>query len=139
MKQLIKYLFLSLIIFSCSEDNSRESETSEFLGKWKLTQTLFDPGDGSGVYVDVDSNDNREIEFLSNGNVISNYALCFENPDQPLIDNFSAPYFADDDYILPNDCFPEGYNIEYRLQGENLILSYPCIEGCLYKFVRIEE
>lgn len=136
MKRLIKYLFLCLIIFSCSDDNGRKSESSEFLGKWKLTQTLFDPGDGSGVFVDVDSNDNREIEFSNNGNVISNYSLCLDNPTPG--NSFTAPYFADEDYIIPNDCFPVGYNIEYRIQGENLILSYPCVEGCLFKFVRIE-
>jgi len=136
MKRLIKYLLLCLIIFSCSDDNGRKSESSDILGKWKLTQTLFDPGDGSGVYVDVEANDNREIEFTNNGNVISNYSLCLDNPTTGT--SFTAPYFADEDYILPNNCFPDGFNIEYQIQGESLILSYPCVEGCLFKFVRIE-
>lgn len=128
-------MLLCLIIFSCSDDDGRKPETSEFLGKWKLTQTLFDPGDGSGVYTDVASDDNREIEFLSNGNVVSNYSLCTSNPTSG--NSFTAPYFEDNDYIVPNDCFPDGYNITYQIEGDNLILHYPCIEACAYKFTRI--
>ncbi len=127
-------MFLCLIIFSCSDDNGRESETSEFLGKWKLVESLIDPGDGSGTFEPIVGDYN--IEFLSNGNVVSNYSLCTMNPTSG--DRFTAPYFADDNHIIPNNCFPDGYNITYQIEGENLILHYPCIEACAHKFIRIE-
>jgi hypothetical protein len=134
MKQLINLLFLCLIFFSCSEDNERESETAEFLGEWKLTEVLIDPGDGSGTFQSVVGN--STLEFLTHGKIRSNYSLC------PMYEGtatqFITPYLAADNKIIPKNCFLEGYDIVYELQDENLILSYPCYEGCLYKFVRTE-
>ncbi|WP_445453826.1 hypothetical protein [Flavobacterium sp. 25HG05S-40] len=133
MKKIISFFLLAIVLISCSKDNNRESETSEFLGKWKMTEVLFDPGDGSGTYQPV--TENKIIEFLSNGSVTSNYSFC--NVVTPADGNYSAPYFASENQISLEDCFDSQYTIEYQLQGDNLILYYPCIEACSYKFVRM--
>ncbi|WP_333599390.1 hypothetical protein [Flavobacterium sp.] len=137
MKRLLKHLFLCLILFSCSDnDDHSKSETTAYLGKWKLTQELIDPGDGSGIFVDVTGN--RTLEFLSNGNIVSNYSLCEMGPETTT--TFTTPYLADEDQISTASCgFPEGVTISYHLDGENLILSFPCIEGCAQKFERVSN
>lgn len=135
MRKYISILLFVIMLTSCSEDNARKSETSQFLGKWKLIEQLVDPGDGSGTFQPV--NGNKTLEFLSNGNVVSNYELCnFMGPEGSA--NFTLPYVANQDYILPNGCgFAEGFNISYSINGENLILNFPCIEGCAQKFERV--
>jgi hypothetical protein len=98
---------------------------------------LIDPGDGSGTFQPV-TNDKR-LEFLSNGNVVSNYELCsFSSSEGNTY--FTLPYDADENYILTNECgFPLNNNINYSLDGENLILSFNCIEGCAQKFEKVVE
>ncbi|HNP34058.1 MAG TPA: hypothetical protein PKN96_12265 [Flavobacterium sp.] len=134
MKKYILILGITTFLVSCSSENIRPSETSEFLGKWKLTEVLIDPGDGSGTYQPVTGN--RIIEFLTNGNISSNYSLCPFYTGTAT--QFTTPYYADQNYILPKACFGEGSNIGYQRDNDNLILSYPCYEGCLYKFIRTE-
>ena len=36
MKKIIPFFLLAIVLISCSKDNNLESETSEFLGKWKM-------------------------------------------------------------------------------------------------------
>ena len=126
-----KYILLLLVgfLFSCSEDGGRESETAEFLGRWKLTEVLIDPGDGTGTFQPVSGN--NTLEFLRNGTISSNYSFCpFYSGTAT---QFSTAYSADDNTILMNDCFSEGMNIAYEIDGDNLILNYPCYEACAYK------
>ncbi len=135
MKNQIALFLLTSIFISCSNDVARKSETSEFLGKWSLSEVLIDPGDGSGTYQPVDSF--ASLEFLPNGTIASNYSLCQSYTGTAT--NFSTPYNADGNSILIRNCFPENYTINYAISGENLILYYPCIEACSYKFERIIE
>ncbi|WP_395062722.1 hypothetical protein [Flavobacterium sp.] len=130
MKKTISVLSVLFLFICCSKDKeNKSSETAEFIGRWKLTQVLSDPGDGSGVYQNV--TENKTIEFLTNGTVVANYSLCSDG------NVLTAPYFADENYILPNNCFAAGLNIHYQLEGNNLILYYPCIEACSYKFEKL--
>ena len=135
MKLKIISLFVVLLFISCSKsDENTKSESAEILGKWKLIQVLIDPGDLSGVY--ENGTDNRIINFLTNGTIASNFSLCsmtYTNGSQVI-----TPYFADENYILPNECFADGFHVSYFLENENLILSAPCIEPCLFKFERTE-
>ncbi len=134
MKKLTSYLFLCLLIVSCSDDNGRKSETSEFLGKWKMTETLTDPGDGSGTYQPV--TDNYTLEFLENGKIRTNYSLCNINSD--LNTSYTAPYYAEENYIKAKNCSQApDFEINYAIEEGKLILYYPCIEACNKKFERV--
>ncbi|MGV3695635.1 hypothetical protein [Flavobacterium sp.] len=136
MKRYVVYSVLALFVAACSSSTDRESETSEFLGKWKLTHMLMDPGDGSGTYEPVAGE--YTLEFLTNGSIRTNYPLCNLNV-QAGADDFTFPYIASENRIPSTACdYPEEYSINYHIDGGNLILSFPCIEGCLEKFERIE-
>ena len=54
---LVKNSLLALSLFGlviyCSEDP--EVGSAELIGKWQLSEVLFDPGDGSGEFQPVES------------------------------------------------------------------------------------
>ena len=134
MKKFFFVLVTLSMLLSCSEDNSRKSETNEFLGKWKMTETLIDPGDGSGTYVPVSGE--YFLEFFPNGTVGTNYMLCTLSGTNT--GSYTSPYFAEEQYIQSQTCNAnQDFQIYYQMDGENLILYYPCIEACQVKFMRI--
>lgn len=134
MKKFFFVLVTISMLLSCSEDNSRKSETNEFLGKWKMTETLIDPGDGSGTYVPVSGE--YFLEFFPNGTVGTNYMLCTLSGTNT--GSYTSLYFADEQYIQSQTCNAnQDFQIYYQMEGENLILNYPCIEACQVKFIRI--
>ncbi len=134
MKNLIKFAFLSLIIFSCTTSDTSQSETPEFIGKWKLVAILHDPGDGSGTYQPVVVQ-KKTINFLTTGYVNSNFSLCDISSSTTV--NYLAPYFTDNHYITTQECTSGNFDIPYTLEDGYLILHYPCIEVCAYKFAKI--
>ncbi|VAV83948.1 hypothetical protein MNBD_BACTEROID02-1393, partial [hydrothermal vent metagenome] len=73
-----KNILLILIIFliSCSNNERLKLDTEEvnILGRWKLIEELNDPGDGSGVFVSVNSE--MVVEFLEKGILSSNVNFC---------------------------------------------------------------
>ncbi|MDD3788879.1 MAG: hypothetical protein PHO94_09315 [Petrimonas sp.] len=72
MKKILVLLIFCGVLFSC--DKSDDTENTELIGKWKLTEVLADPGDGSGTFHKVSSN--KTIEFQPNGAITSNGSIC---------------------------------------------------------------
>lgn len=135
MKKTIGLLALIFLLLSCSDDTTRPTESAEFLGKWGLSEILMDPGDGSGTFRPVDTF--SSIEFLPNGKITSNYSLCPSYTGSETY--FATTYNAGDNTISLKDCDMENYTISYSISEGNLILSYPCIEACEYKFERLAD
>jgi len=133
-------LLLALILLSCTQNDDKTfTGNTVLIGKWKLIEQLADPGDGSGVFRPVSSN--RILEFFSNGTVKSNGSLCYMSYE--VGDESSGNFTSIDDNvyfdgeITPNDCDYSGTKLYYSFEGENLIISYLCIEGCGQKFKKI--
>jgi len=121
---------LCVLMMSC-DSNDVEPE-NDLVGKWKLIEVYSDPGDGSGTYNPVDSD--KTIEFKNNGRFVSNGNICqFEI--QP-IEGSKGSYSIDDNTLSPDDCdFNTGLPFEF--DGNKLIISYFCIEGCGEKYERV--
>ncbi len=138
MKNLSLFV-LTVFIFSCSSNNDSQTEDTELLGKWKLTEQLADPGDGSGVFVEINSY--RVIEFFSDDTVVVNGDLCHMSSEVGSQNSGNFLELIDNEYydgeIIPNDCNLNGWKIFYLLEENSLILWYPCIEGCGQKFIKI--
>lgn len=133
---LVKNSLLALSLFGlviyCSEDP--EVGSAELIGKWQLSEVLFDPGDGSGEFQPVESD--KAIDFLSNGKVRSNGDLCYPNSDS---DSPSTGYFILPDSILDMDnCAPRPFETSFRVVNSELIIDYVCIEACSEKYIKIE-
>lgn len=137
IKKICLFLFTSVLLISCSKNNNENYEDPQLIGKWKLIEQLIDPGDGSGIFKKVESN--KTIEFLANGTVVSNGTLCDMNINSEY--ETIGAYFTPENYLKPNnenECnFPD-LKISFEFQNSNLILWFPCIEGCGQKFVKIE-
>ncbi|MDN5200598.1 hypothetical protein QQ008_04475 [Fulvivirgaceae bacterium BMA10] len=124
-------------LVSCSEDEE-PNISDEIVGKWQLIEQLLDPGDGSGVFKEVDSD--KTITFLSNGTYTSNGSFCFLDAQNE--QESSGSYDPDKMTIAPGNCpidgGPSKYEISYKIEESHLIISYPCIEPCAQKFKKIE-
>ncbi|KAB8152262.1 hypothetical protein EZY14_014550 [Kordia sp. TARA_039_SRF] len=130
MKKL-SLLLTIFIIISCTDDET--PETLETLtGSWKLTEVLLDPGDGSGEFQSVESD--NTLNFSTDGETVtSNYSFC--NPN--LNEQTSAIYSeAAGTITLENGCGDTPFLIYFEMQDSTLILNYPCIEPCRYKYVK---
>lgn len=130
----MKNIILGLVVLlgavnSCSDSAAIENELT---GSWKLVETLADPGDGSGTYQPVESQ--KTITFNSDGTVIVlNGSFCptggESNPSGV------GAYSIKDMMINPKDCES---GIQFELKDSTLILSFPCIEPCGEKYVKVE-
>lgn len=125
----MKYPLLLLAIcgslLSCQNTGQQE-----LLGKWQLTATLIDIGDGQGTY--AESNSGKTIEFLADGSVVCNGTLCGIGGE--IGQESKGVYTLDDGKIVPEGCDPDALPIQFQLTGDELILNYSCIEACGEKY-----
>ncbi|WP_316734602.1 hypothetical protein [Pedobacter aquatilis] len=112
----------SIIHFSCKKLAS--DGPGEIYGKWKLTETLMDPGDGSGKYKKV--KENLFLTFDKSGNVNGDAAP--ELQKFKILDSVSIE-FTSKNYSIP-------LTYRYKVTERTLTLNPPCIEGCGLKFIR---
>lgn len=136
MKMSLKNCFILIalmgLLINCTDDSEGADPTLE--GRWQLKAVLNDPGDGSGTFQPVESD--KYIEFLLNGEVRSNGNLCSSGGD---IDNPSSGNVVLPDSVLNVNNCPRPFGPTYfRIESENLILSYPCIEPCEEKYVKLD-
>lgn len=132
----IKLLFLIsslfLIASSCTKETSKPQ--TGIVGEWKLVEELVDPGDGSGTFQPVSSN--KVIVFLGNGTFQANDDMCFMSSQ--VTSTHTGTYDTTTETFSPNNCTtmaPMSY--QYSVNGNTLILTYPCICGCQQKYTRI--
>ncbi|HEX6180407.1 MAG TPA: hypothetical protein VFZ47_04130 [Chitinophagaceae bacterium] len=105
--------------------NSESSSGEGLIGQWQLTESYFDPGDGSGTW--QPANANQVVSFNADGSFTSNSSL-FEGIVK---------------YEVPNDSTIKFFRVDatewvmsYNLSDNKLHLRPSCIEGCGLKFVR---
>lgn len=124
-------LFIIVTAISCI-NNDDDSSNNLLLGTWKLTEVLADPGDGSGTFTAVNSNKN--LQFNNNGTLSSNGAIC----DMSIGTTASSvgTYSTANYTITSSNC--QNNTIQYELNGDTLILIYPCIEPCKAKYSRVQ-
>lgn len=127
----MKYIVYSLVIFlflSCESDDN----TKEVIGKWKLIQVLADPGDGSGKFVDVDSD--QIIELYSDGSFFSNADLCGFRSVTTVVTEGTY----NDGKMQIERCNSAKYNLTYLEKDGFLLVYYPCIEPCVEKYTKLK-
>lgn len=129
MKKLVLVNLMALVIASCNKDEA------VITGEWKLIAQLMDPGDGSGVFTEVESD--KTITFFKNGKLESNQNLCSIGSGSA--EPSEGTYSMEDSTLIITTCSgstaPE---IGFSVSGDTLILTYLCIEACGEKYVRID-
>lgn len=122
---LLLFIAISGLFFSCKKDK-KESETVEIYGKWKLTETMSDPGDGSGKYIKA-TGEPKYLSFNKDGKLEGD-ALSLETFRYRILDSVRVEILYS--VYLPPTVFT------YKLTSKTLELHPPCIEGCGLRFVR---
>jgi hypothetical protein len=130
MKNFFLLILIIGFVTSCNK-NDEISNLSDLEGRWKLSEVLADPGNGSGTFQSVTSN--KTLEFDNNGNVTSNGFICDMSTGTNL--NSSGTYSLTNRTINSNSC--PNNTIQFELNNGSLILTYPCIEPCKAKFIRL--
>ena len=124
MKKLCIILFVfSLIYVGCKKND--DDGPGEIYGKWKLTETMNDPGDGSGKYMKVEGE--PKYLTLDQSGQISGEALS-DLQNFKVLDSVRIEVF-------PNTSMPSMIYY-YKVSASTLTINLPCIEGCGLRFVR---
>ena len=123
MKYFITLSFLFILI-ACTKSSDKTS--SSLIGRWKLTETLADPGDGSGKWMPA----------------TTNYIIQF-NEDSTAYENPVNPYRNVNRYSVINDStltlfYSNGTSFGYRfkIESNTLTIMGGCIEACGTKYKR---
>lgn len=129
MKNIIILIPLAVFLFSCDKDEP----DAELLGSWRMVAILSDPGDGSGVFMPVTSDQN--ITFNADGTITSNGSLCdiFDNT----LESTSGTYSADDMFFTTEDCGLEDFEYQFEIDGQFLTYFFVCIEACGVRYQKI--
>jgi len=124
----MKKLLFALLITTCGTYLSCKKGhdgPGELYGTWKLTETMFDPGDGSGVYTKV-KGAAKYIVIDKSGKVEGDAIpdiLSYKILDSVKIEVTTKSY--DKPLIY-----------QYKVTSGTLTINPPCIEGCGYRFIR---
>lgn len=129
-----KYILLGVIIVgllaSCDKNLITSPYNTSITGRWKLLETLSDPGDGSGEWVKAKSN-NSFIQINGDGtfrsfdtefNGVRSYKIIDSSVVELTFDNNTSKI-----------------NYRYKLDGSKLELNPPCIEACGFKYLRVSN
>ncbi|MCJ8292033.1 MAG: hypothetical protein HRT58_19300 [Crocinitomicaceae bacterium] len=134
MKLKTFILASGLLLLSSSCNKQACASSTGIVGEWELIEELIDPGDGSGTFQPISSN--KEIKFCDDGTFEANGEMCMM--ENQASSTQEGTYDVTTNTFSPNSCMimaPMSYS--YSVNGDVLILTYPCIEGCQQKYCRI--
>ncbi|OAV43751.1 lipocalin family protein [Lewinella sp. 4G2] len=135
LSPLFLLLLASLCFTACEDDDDPRPAT--IIGTWKLVEVYADPG-GGGDFEPVDSE--RIINFETDSTYSSNSIICDFSTETNMLTVLSeGTYDLDAETLTPGDCRnvpPQGPNLRLEFDGEEVILSYQCIEPCQHKYRR---
>ncbi|MGQ7855311.1 hypothetical protein ACUN24_13835 [Pedobacter sp. WC2501] len=131
MKKIVLLLLAvaGVIHVSCKKSDNNNDGPGEVYGKWKLTETMFNPGFGSGEYKKVSG----DAKYLTLEKSVDK-AGKFSGSAVPdlyafrILDSLNMEVFSNN-YKMP-------FTYRYKVSAKYLQLNPPCIEGCGYRFVR---
>jgi hypothetical protein len=126
MKKIFLVASVVCLVIACKKNVAFHN--SGIVGKWKLTEFLSDPGDGSGSWQAADRWHPRYLEFNSDGTLTI------------LPDNI----YNSDHYQLTSDStmiFMRGsqnFPMWYYFSETSLTLHPPCFEACGERYIAVK-
>ena len=132
MTNSIRLFLLALVVLfaSCSKD-TLDPNNKVLTGKWKLAETLADPGDGSGQWKKVSRETDTYIEFKANGDLAGTALGDFST--YAVSDSVTLTFTKKDGVTIQN--------YRYQLKDGFLQMSPAgptwCIEGCGSRYVKV--
>lgn len=138
LKTTFTVLLMGTVLFFSSCEKDEPTPTCGTPITWKLVEVLADPGDGSGTFQPVNSQ--KRLAFSDDGTVRANSGMC-SMQNEPTPGNqgtFSVVgnYDSTSSLITPN-CPALSYTLSYTINGNELIIIYPCIEACQERYIKL--
>lgn len=123
MKRVLLLVFVAFAFSACK----KEVRDTDLIGKWKLTEYLADPGDGSGTWQPAPNS--QFIEFVKDGTLIFSPTGQYDSKRYNVTSD-STMIFSGDSYDYP---------MRYNLSGNLLTLKPQCIEACGMKYIKVSQ
>ncbi|MBC8152783.1 MAG: hypothetical protein H7Z72_07725 [Bacteroidetes bacterium] len=132
-----RYLGMMIVALIACKEPVQEPvvQNNGLIGKWKLTETFSDPGDGSGKWMKVKEAFVLDIKTDSTVIVVG----------KPIFLTASSTYvlrkISQDKlwfYSPKSASGPDSRYIGYKVTATDLELAYPCDEGCVERFKAIK-
>lgn len=126
----ISLFLLGFLLYSCNQAQTKSAGRNTIIGKWKLTESLTDIGDGKGQWAPVPPSDSTSVQFNENGTIESLESGFKAVKSYKIIDS------AKMELTFQNN--QPKINYRYKVQNDSLELNPPCIEACGFKYVKVE-
>jgi hypothetical protein len=128
MKRLFFCLTIAGLLLSCGKDKELQTD---LVRKFQLVEVLLDDGGGNGVFQPVESF--KTVTFHSDKSITSMGDLCSMSIEADT--STSGVYSLEDSTISLPNC----NKLNFEINGDELIINYPCIEPCRLKYHRTTE
>jgi hypothetical protein len=137
IRRAMLIILLTISAFSCKKDKI-DVENHGLVGKWKMVEFLYDPGDGSGKFQKASEGESTLVEFKANGDFketrgsLSSYVNLYTK--YRILDNDSIELSG-----IPNSSSNPTHLWSYKdLTPTSVTLGFGCDEACLGKFVAVD-
>ena len=127
MKNLVLMTAILFSLVACKKTDNQTINRS-IIGKWKLSESLADPGDGSGTWHPVDSSNPIYLEFKKDGTLIVSPYMVNSWDHFQLTSDSTIIFFSG------SQQFTRGYHFSMTL----LTISGGCIEACGGRYIPVE-
>ena len=135
MKNFYSFIFL---IFTCIACDNEDVQSTDLTGVWKLTEVLADPGDGSGTFQPVESN--NTISLFQDGTFTASRNLCYfgtqDGASTGIYDTIRSVLTIEGCEINEVEV---DYPYEFNVGEGSLIINLFCIEPCAEKYRKISS
>jgi hypothetical protein len=124
------FAVILLMAASFTACNSQKMQTGKptLVGKWQMTETLADIGDGKATWTPVSKDSVQYVVFTKDGRVSGN--AFYNTTAYKLIDSNHVEFSITGNTSLITH--------RYQVTATTLLLNPPCREACGMRFIRMK-
>lgn len=126
--KLYTTIILLIIAFAACTSIKRKSNAPAIAGKWQLTETLADIGDGKATWTPASKDSIQSVEFSKDGKVSGN--ALYSTTAYKVTDSTHVEFT-----ITGNT---STVTHRYQVTDTTLLLNPPCREACGMRFIRMK-
>ena len=127
IKLLAAILLMAALFTACSSQKTQTGKPT-LVGKWQMTETLADIGDGKATWTPVSKDSIQYVEFSKDGKVSGN--AFYNTTAYKLIDSNHVEFSITGNTSLITH--------RYQVTVTTLLLNPPCREACGMRFIRMK-
>jgi hypothetical protein len=125
-----KVFLLAAVLFSVAAcERAKPVVNNNLIGKWKLSESLADPGDGSGTWRVADPLHPSYLEFKNDGTLSFSPYNIYNSDRYQIISDSTMIFFRGS----------ESFNMRYKFSKTLLSLYAPCIEACGSRYIPVQQ